>query len=87
MNSTMEKDVLENIKAKLDALIDRGDKLSKDLSAAEKKEIIKKVVNDCIEQAIENTLESEEISDAKIFSDTIEKLKEFVTEYMEKRLD
>ena len=87
MNEDRENPLLDNVKDKLDALIEKGLELSKDLGVEEKSEIISKAVHDCLNEAIESVLKSGEGAPNKEeFSNKIEELKKLIGEYIKAKI-
>ena len=87
MNEDRENYLLDNVKDKLDALIEKGLKLSKDLGVEEKSEIISKVVHDCLNEAIESVLKSGgEAPNKEEFSNKIDELKKLIGEYIKAKI-
>ena len=86
MSYEFNDEIILNLKDKIDALIQKGNELSKDLSIDEQYSIIKRLISDGIEKAIQNINRDEEIEFSKEeLREKKEELKKFVQEYTDKR--
>ena len=61
MKYTLNDEVILNLKDKLDVLIKRGHELSKNLSVDEQYSIMKRVICDGVDKALQNLYKEQEI--------------------------
>jgi Ribonuclease G/E len=86
MKYDIDEKYLYNLKDKLDALIEKGLKLSKDLSVEEQYNLIKKIILEAIDKALQNIAKDgeTELSEKEIMG-IKEELEHFVQEYSDKK--
>lgn len=84
----MESEVIKNLKDKLDALFNKAVELSEDLNENQRNKVIKKVIDDSIDKALENiekddadTLTQEELAEREI------EIRTFIERYFKRRLN
>ena len=83
----IENEEIKSLKEKLDALINKGIELSKDLDVNQRNKIIKKVIDESIDQALKNIEHDDE--DKITQGELTERKKEiriFIEEYFKKRI-
>ena len=86
MEYNFNNEVISFLKDKIDALILKGNDVSKDLSVDEQYKIMKKVISESISQAILNVYENEKFeNNNEELKAKQDKLVQFVFEYFEKR--
>ena len=88
MTKSKETILLDDLKGKLDAIIKKGIALSKGLSDFERKQVIAKVINESIEEALENLARDMEndCCEGKM-AERERKIREFIKEYSNLRID
>ena len=79
-------EIISNLKDKIDALIEKGNELSKKLSTDEQYGIMKKIICEGIDKAILNIYNDEEIKfTEEELKEKKEELEQFVQEYFDKK--
>ena len=83
-----EDKLISNLKEKMDSLIQKGIELSKGLSAKEQNSILKKVIDESVDKAIENLMKSGEQKYTKEeLLERKEKIRLFIEKYYEERIN
>jgi beta-lactam-binding protein with PASTA domain len=86
MKYELNGEVILNLKQKIDALIEKGNELSINLTVDEKYIIMKKVIGEGIDKAIQNIYKDEEIYfTEREFKEKKKNLKKIVQEYFDKK--
>lgn len=86
MKYDIDEEYISNLKDKLDALIEKGLKLSKNLSVDEQYNLIKRVISEGIDKALQNIVEDgkDKFSEKELI-EIKKELVQFVQEYSDKK--
>lgn len=86
MENYVDEQTIEDLKEKIDALVQKGSELSKDLSVDERYNMMKKVILEGVDKALLNTADDVEsgITEEE-FAQRKDKLIDFVREYFEEK--
>jgi len=86
MKYNLDNEVILNLKDKLDVLIERGYELSKNLSTDEQYSIMKKIIREGIEKALQNLCKDQEIKfTEQELNEKKKELEQFVKEYFDEK--
>ena len=86
MKYNLNDEIILNLKDKLDALIERGKELSKNLSVDEQYSIMKRVIADGIDKAIQNLCIDRKIKfTEQELNEKRKELEQFVQEYLDQK--
>ena len=86
MKYNLNDEIILNLKDKLDALIERGNELSKNLSVDEQYSIMKRVIADGIDKAIQNLCIDRKIKfTEQELNEKRKELEQFVQEYLDQK--
>ncbi|MBW1847862.1 MAG: hypothetical protein JRJ27_12120 [Deltaproteobacteria bacterium] len=86
MIDNINDEVLLNLKNKINAIIEKGDELSKDLSNDDKYDVMKKLIHEGINKAISNIYKDDELKfSEQDLKEKKEELERFVQEYFDKK--
>lgn len=86
MKYNLNNEVISNLKIKIDAIIEKGNELSKNLSADEQYNVMKKVICEGIDKAVLNICKNKEIKfTEEELKEKKEELEQFVQEYFDKK--
>jgi hypothetical protein len=86
MKYNLNDEVILNLKDKLDALIEKGNKLSRNLSVDEQYSIMKRVISDGIDKALQNIYKNQEIKfTEQELNEKMKELDQFVQEYFNQK--
>jgi hypothetical protein len=86
MENELSDETVSNLKDKIDALMEKGHELSKNLSVDEQYSIMKRLIIEGIDKAVQNIYKEEEIKFTdKELKEKKEGLEQFVKEYFDKR--
>jgi hypothetical protein len=86
MDNTIDEKIIIDLKKKIDALIQKGNELSKNLSVDERYDMMKKVILEGVDKALSNT-KADGIDDIteEEFNHKKDKLIDIVREYFEEK--
>jgi len=86
MKYDLNDEILLNLKDKLDALIEKGNELAKDLSVNEQYSIMKRLIYEGIDKALQNIYKDKEIKfTEEELKEKKKELEQFVLEYFDQK--
>ena len=86
MDTYIDEQTIINLKEKIDALVQKGSELSKNLSVDERYNMMKRVILDGVDKALLNTdIVGEDGVSKEEFAQRKDKLIDFVREYFEEK--
>lgn len=87
MTRNSEKELMENLKIALDAFIQKGRELGEGLDTNERNVLIKKVINECLDKALDRIArgESVELTEKEV-SEKERRIRNFAEDYCGKKI-